>query len=118
MTPDRVFELLAVQFWQVALVGLIAWIVAITVASDRPHLAHALWALVLLKCVTPPIWSSPTSPFSWSVANERDTVMIETTEASKVFTAPAIAKFQTPTERAEVLISARRISMPGCYLKF
>src|SRR5262249_51579239 len=28
-------------------------------------IAYALWLLVLLKAVTPPIWSSPTSVFSW-----------------------------------------------------
>lgn len=36
--------------------------------KDRPHLAHTLWALVLLKCLTPPIIASPLSPFSW-IAN-------------------------------------------------
>lgn len=33
--------------------------------KDRPHLAHALWGLVLLKCLTPPLFAFPTSPFSW-----------------------------------------------------
>lgn len=33
--------------------------------KDRPHLAHTLWILVLLKCLMPPTWSSPTSLFSW-----------------------------------------------------
>lgn len=34
-------------------------------AKDRPHLAHALWLLVLLKCLMPPTLSSPTGVFSW-----------------------------------------------------
>ena len=37
----------------------------VLLAKDRPHLAHALWALVLLKCLTPPVFASPTSVFSW-----------------------------------------------------
>ncbi|QEG39284.1 M56 family metallopeptidase [Roseimaritima ulvae] len=32
-------------------------------AKNRPHLAHALWGLVLLKCLTPPIFALPLSPF-------------------------------------------------------
>ncbi len=45
-------------------------------AKDRPHLAHTLWALVLLKCLTPPIIASPVSPFSW-IANYTRTGMNE-----------------------------------------
>ncbi len=34
-------------------------------AKNRPHLAHMLWIVVLLKCIAPPFWSSPASVFSW-----------------------------------------------------
>lgn len=46
------------------LVGMV-WGVTKLVAKERPHLAHALWILVLLKCLAPPTWGSPTSIFSW-----------------------------------------------------
>ena len=59
------FSLLVTQSWQVALLALSVWLVARFFAKDRPHLAHALWLLVLLKCLTPPVVSSPASPFSW-----------------------------------------------------
>lgn len=62
---EQIGSQLVAQTWQVALLGLIAWGACRWWASDRPYLAHALWAVVLLKCLTPPVWSSPTSPFSW-----------------------------------------------------
>lgn len=61
---DWFCELLFAQIWQVSLLFLMVAILHRTVAKDRPHLAHALWVLVLLKCVVPPVLSSPTSPFS------------------------------------------------------
>ncbi len=104
MSSDRVFDLLVVQSWQVAVVGLIVWIIVAGVASDRPHLAHALWALVLLKCVTPPVWSSPTSPFSWSHASDVETVEIETKPSSEAIVDPVIARVPAARQRTENLI--------------
>ncbi len=65
MNADTVFELLVTQTCQVTLVGLVVSLLVRWFAHDRPHFAHAMWVLVLMKCVTPPLWSSPTSPFSW-----------------------------------------------------
>jgi beta-lactamase regulating signal transducer with metallopeptidase domain len=53
------------QLWQVTLLAMIAILFAKTVARNRPHLAVAIWFVVLAKCVTPPIWSSPTGLFCW-----------------------------------------------------
>jgi hypothetical protein len=44
------------QTWQ-ALVLVVA-IIARLAAANRPQLAYVLWLVVLLKCVTPPLWSS------------------------------------------------------------
>jgi beta-lactamase regulating signal transducer with metallopeptidase domain len=41
------------------------WLVLRMVGRDRPHLACALWLVVLLKCVTPPLVSSPSGIFCW-----------------------------------------------------
>ncbi|TWU06317.1 M56 family metallopeptidase [Stieleria varia] len=65
MFPDSTQTVLITHLVQVSIVAVCAWIVWRLLARNRPHLAHAIWALVLLKCVTPPIVSSPTSPFSW-----------------------------------------------------
>jgi len=34
------------------------------VGRQRPHLAHGLWLIVILKCVTPPIWGNSLGVFS------------------------------------------------------
>ena len=58
-------SLMFVQLWQVTILAAAVWLAVRWYAADRPHLAHALWLLVLIKCVTPPVFASPTSPFSW-----------------------------------------------------
>ena len=62
---DTLFQLVVSQTIQVTLLAVIVLVLTKVFAKDRPHLAHALWALVLLKCLTPPIIASPTSIFSW-----------------------------------------------------
>ena len=44
----------------------------------RPHLAYVLWLLVIIKCLTPPVWSSPTGVFSWTMARRAATAVVET----------------------------------------
>src|SRR5438132_854681 len=57
------------QIWQVTLVaGMVAAITKL-LCSKRPHLAYVLWLVVLVKCLTPPLWSSPTGVFSWAAGN-------------------------------------------------
>jgi len=53
------------QLWQVTLLVAAVAIFVRLVASNRPHLAYALWLVVLVKCVTPPVWSSPSGVFCW-----------------------------------------------------
>ncbi|MCA9178858.1 MAG: M56 family metallopeptidase [Planctomycetales bacterium] len=65
MSIDQWLPLLVLQAAQVTVVALAAAAVARLVARQRPRLAHALWAVVLLKCVTPPLWSSPCGVLSW-----------------------------------------------------
>ena len=65
MSGDWLFHGLVTQTLQVTLLAGLVFGLTKLFAKDRPHLAHALWALVLLKCLTPPIIASPTSVFSW-----------------------------------------------------
>ncbi len=51
--------------FQLTLLTGLVWCIVKLFARNRPHLAHALWILVLIKCVVPPAWSSPTSVFYW-----------------------------------------------------
>jgi beta-lactamase regulating signal transducer with metallopeptidase domain/predicted esterase len=64
MTP--LSQLAWTQFWQVTAVAAGAGVIVTICCRQRPHLAHTLWLVVLVKCVTPPHWSSPTSVFSWA----------------------------------------------------
>jgi beta-lactamase regulating signal transducer with metallopeptidase domain/lipopolysaccharide export system protein LptA len=64
------------QIWQVTAVAAVVFISVRVFAKNRPHLAHVLWALVLIKCITPPIFSSHISPFSW-LAAEVSTAQVE-----------------------------------------
>ena len=57
-------ELQAVQIaLAIALIGAIS-----TLLRRRPHVVYALWLVALAKCLTPPVWSSPTGLFSWAQA--------------------------------------------------
>ena len=59
------------QLWQVT--ALIVGVLLVTGLCRRyPHLAYVLWMIVLLKCVTPPVWSSPVGVFSWLQAERVD----------------------------------------------
>jgi beta-lactamase regulating signal transducer with metallopeptidase domain len=65
MNADELLRLACTQSWQLAaLVAVVAAAVS-TLARNRPHLAHALWLVVLLKCFCPPLWSTPSGVFCW-----------------------------------------------------
>ncbi len=65
MTSDRVFAILLAQTWQVGLLAAGIWTLTRIAGRDRPHLAHCLWTLVILKCLMPPVWTSPVGLFCW-----------------------------------------------------
>jgi beta-lactamase regulating signal transducer with metallopeptidase domain len=62
------------QLWQLSLVIVVVGAVARTVCRGRPHWAYALWVLALVKCLTPPVWSSPTSVFSWAISTRAQVI--------------------------------------------
>ena len=64
------------QVWQVTALVVAVGLLTRLVCRHRPHLAYLLWMLVILKCITPPLWSSPTGVFSWAQ------VQVETTPSS------------------------------------
>jgi len=53
-----------VQVWQIAALAVVVAFVVRRFCRRRPHLAYVLWMLVVVKCLTPPIWSSPFGIFS------------------------------------------------------
>jgi beta-lactamase regulating signal transducer with metallopeptidase domain len=60
-------EFAMAQLWQVTLVIGVAGLVTRLCCRRRPHLAHLIWLVVVIKCLTPPLWSSPTGIFSWAM---------------------------------------------------
>jgi len=58
-------RLASTHAWQVTALIVFTAIAVRLLARNRPHLAFVLWLLVLVKCVTPPVWSSPSGVFSW-----------------------------------------------------
>jgi uncharacterized protein (TIGR03067 family) len=63
---DELARLAWLQFGQVTLsIGVIALAVRL-VGRKRPHLCYALWMIVIVKCLTPPVLSSPTGIFCWA----------------------------------------------------
>jgi beta-lactamase regulating signal transducer with metallopeptidase domain len=64
---DAINQLVWAQFWQVTIVIAGAGLIARLGCGRRPHLAYVLWLVVLAKCLTPPLWSSPTGIFSWTM---------------------------------------------------
>ena len=52
------------QIVQVTLVALLVATVVRLFCRRRPHLAYGLWMLVVVKCLTPPVWSSQAGVFS------------------------------------------------------
>ena len=61
---NQLLTLMFTQAWQIALLAIVVAIVTRTITKNRPHLAHAMWILVLIKCVTPPIWGHSLGVFS------------------------------------------------------
>ncbi len=83
---DQLLQLIISQAWQIAALASIVAIVNRTVAKNRPHLAHALWMLVLIKCVTPPIWGHSLGLFSQlqAVAFEKAPAISENGETALI----------------------------------
>jgi beta-lactamase regulating signal transducer with metallopeptidase domain len=57
-------QMLWTQAWQIAVLAIMVACCTRTIAKNRPHLAHAMWLLVLIKCVTPPMWGHSLGVFS------------------------------------------------------
>jgi beta-lactamase regulating signal transducer with metallopeptidase domain/Leucine-rich repeat (LRR) protein len=70
-TTQRLPELAWTQCWQIALLSIIVAVCVRLACRRRPHLAYLLWMLVVVKALTPPLWTSPTGVFSWALAERQ-----------------------------------------------
>jgi beta-lactamase regulating signal transducer with metallopeptidase domain len=76
------------QIWQVTVLIVVVSLLARIAAANRPQLAFALWLVVLLKCVAPPLWSSPSGAFCWlqppCVTNQFQESQVASTNAPRL----------------------------------
>jgi beta-lactamase regulating signal transducer with metallopeptidase domain len=93
------------QCWQVTLLIAGVWLVLRLVGRDRPHLACALWLVVLLKCVTPPLVSSPSGIFCWLQRTE-PVAGEETVLAAAKYAAPVEPDGDAIVVRASPVVAA------------
>lgn len=61
---NEIIPMVWAQIWQVTLLIVLVASVVRCFGRNHPHFAHALWVVVLLKAITPPLWSSPSGLFS------------------------------------------------------
>ncbi|MCG8648829.1 MAG: M56 family metallopeptidase [Pirellulales bacterium] len=66
MIHEWTWSLLAIQLWQVTALSIVALAINQRIGRRRPHLSHLLGAVVLLKCLTPPVVAAPWSVFGWA----------------------------------------------------
>ncbi|MCH8047459.1 MAG: antirepressor regulating drug resistance protein, partial [Planctomycetes bacterium] len=66
-TNHELVRLAVSQLWQVTVLALLVAAVVRLAGRHRPHLTYLLWLLVVIKCLTPPLWSSPAGVFSWAL---------------------------------------------------
>jgi beta-lactamase regulating signal transducer with metallopeptidase domain len=97
------------QFWQTSAVALAAGVVVYAGCRRRPHLAYLLWIIVIAKCLTPPVWSSPTGLFSWAMMTRATT---KTLDPSAAVTAAIPGPAQPAVSSAPSLASQRVSSAP------
>ena len=62
---DNLLNLLVIQSVQIGILFAIVWTVSSLVEWRRPHFVLVLWTLFFVKCMVPPIVSSPVGLFSW-----------------------------------------------------
>ena len=109
---DRLLTLLLTQAWQILLLAMIVAAATKIVAKNRPHLAHAMWILVLIKCVTPPVWSSSFGLFSQlqTLSEHEIKVALVVSEPAEFLPEAPITAFEADAEQ-EPLISETCISV-------
>ncbi len=96
------------QLWQVTLLVMAIGLIARFACQRRPHLAHLLWILVFIKCLTPPVWSSPTGVFGW-LQSSNTPVSIKAMPVADIVDPPEFATATFPTLEPQQTKSAELI---------
>lgn len=89
------------QLWQVTVLIGVAAVVTRLCCRSRPHLAHLLWLVVLVKCWIPPVWSSPTGVFSWAQSSRSSGGELPTSHRRQHSARPALFNDTAPARFVE-----------------
>lgn len=93
--------------WQVAFIAAGVWLLVTLFARRRPHLAAALWLLVIVKAVTPPVWTTPLNiwslaPRSNAFAQMQDSTTTQNPSVQEINDPVAVSRIALrPDKRAE-----------------
>src|SRR5262245_7155448 len=111
MMPSSLLALLLTQAWQLA--ALVAGVLLVNrlLGKDRPHLAHALWLVVLLKCVTPPLWSSRSGVFCWLQPRQVNSALV--VAAEPVDLPPRHHLMGNPDSASDVVVALSSVPRSG-----
>ncbi|MEW4489377.1 M56 family metallopeptidase [Thalassoglobus sp. JC818] len=97
---DRVIELLWTQLWQITLLIPVAIITVRTLTKHASHFSYAILLLILIKTITPPLWSSPTGVFSWVAPNRTAAVSTPAKTPSQKIDSPSPDVISEPADPA------------------
>ena len=88
MMNSSFFSLLQIQVVQVGMLVLLVGLITRFLRNRYPHIAYALWLVVFVKCLTPPVMSTPFGLFAWqsSPMTESTLVATEPTNAEPITT--------------------------------
>jgi beta-lactamase regulating signal transducer with metallopeptidase domain len=93
MNSQTILELAARQIVQLSVAIVAVGAVTRLLCRRRPHLAYVLWMLVLVKALTPPVWSSRSGVFSWTAGHDD---VVPAAIAPEHFALPDIAPAANP----------------------
>lgn len=106
---DEITSLAIAQLWQVTAVILVLGPLAVVLARRRPHWAYAVWFVVLIKCLTPPLVTSPSGVFSWierevpQLSGQVDSTAVRTPDvATEVSPVPSATEPDAPHAKASL----------------
>jgi beta-lactamase regulating signal transducer with metallopeptidase domain len=69
--PPEWLRLIGSQLWQVTLLIPVLIVVIRATCRKRSHLAYGLLLVALVKCITPPVFTSPVGVFGWMEGRQR-----------------------------------------------
>jgi uncharacterized protein (TIGR03067 family) len=124
LDTDALAALAWSQLWQVTAVIVLVAVLARLARGSFPHLAYGLWMLAVIKCLTPPLWSSPTGVFCWALAREQvaspGTPVARPSQAGANERAKQVTDLRHPTDATSAVCSpiapARRDWSPTAIL--